>query len=71
MKLYAIFCAVLMAGAVWASEKPNVIFLLCDDLGYGDVGYAFQNKRAATGAVAIRTPVIDSLATAGTILTDH
>lgn len=62
---------VLLAGSVFATERPNVIFILCDDLGYGDVGYAFQNQRAASGAVAIRTPVIDSLASSGTILTDH
>lgn len=70
-KLYSLFAGVLFSLTVFATEKPNVIFLLCDDLGYGDVGYAFQNQRAATGQVAISTPVIDSLATNGTILTDH
>lgn len=71
LKFYSFLVSVFFALNVFASEKPNVIFLLCDDLGYGDVGYAFQNNRAATGKIAISTPVIDSLATGGTILTDH
>lgn len=70
-RIYSLVLVGLLTGSVWAAERPNVIFLLCDDLGYGDVGYAFQNQRAATGAVAIRTPVIDSLAESGTVLTDH
>jgi arylsulfatase A-like enzyme len=40
-----------------------VIFLLCDDLGYGDVGCFGQTK--------IRTPHIDSLARDGMRLTMH
>lgn len=69
MKLRVAVFAGLFAGAVWASEKPNVIFLLCDDLGYADVGY--MQKYRATRAIKIETPNLDRLAAEGTILTDH
>ena len=38
-------------------DKPNIIFILADDLGYGDLGCYGQNK--------IRTPNIDRLAEEG------
>lgn len=60
----------LFSLSLFAREKPNVIFVLCDDLGYGDVGFAWQVKRP-TGAVRIATPNLDRLAAEGTILTDH
>jgi len=37
--------------------RPNVIFILADDMGYGDVGF--------NGNTKIRTPVLDSLAAQG------
>lgn len=43
-------------------QKPNIIFILADDLGYGDVG--------AYGQTKIRTPNIDRLATEGMKFTD-
>lgn len=43
--------------------SPNVVFLLCDDLGYGDVGCFGQKK--------FRTPNIDRLAAEGMKLTRH
>ncbi|MGH9158511.1 MAG: sulfatase-like hydrolase/transferase, partial [Vicinamibacteraceae bacterium] len=44
-----------------AREKPNVIFILIDDLGYGDLG--------CTGNRTVPTPNIDRLAAEGTRLT--
>ena len=41
----------------YAQDKPNIIFILADDLGYGDLG--------CYGAVDIRTPNIDKLAKNG------
>jgi hypothetical protein len=41
------------------AKQPHILFLLADDLGFGDVGY--------TGS-SIKTPVIDSLAKAGTVM---
>lgn len=43
-------------------RKPNIVLILADDLGYGDLG--------AFGARAIRTPNIDRLAAEGARLTN-
>jgi arylsulfatase A len=40
-----------------AATKPNIVFILADDLGYGDLGYYGQTK--------IRTPNLDRLAAEG------
>ena len=44
-------------------DSPNFIFILADDLGYGELGIFGQQL--------IETPHIDALANAGMILTDH
>ncbi|XP_022097134.1 arylsulfatase B-like [Acanthaster planci] len=47
-------------------RKPNIVFLLVDDLGYNDVGYHAKN-----GKSAIRTPNIDELAEQGVKLENY
>jgi arylsulfatase A-like enzyme len=54
------FCSA--PGATTASHKPNIIFILADDLGYGDLGCYGQTK--------IKTPNIDKLASEGMRFTD-
>ena len=49
-------------------DKPNIIFILTDDLGYGDVGILFQNQREG---IQIKTPELDQMAMAGTIMNRH
>ena len=44
-------------------KTPNVIFILADDLGYGDLG--------CTGQTRFETPEIDSLAASGVMFTQH
>lgn len=55
--------AILLASAALAAEstKPNVVFILADDLGYGDLG--------CYGHPYARTPNIDRLASEGTRFT--
>src|SRR4026208_255862 len=45
-----------------AQDKPNIVLIMTDDLGYGDV--------SAYGATALRTPNIDRLAKEGLRFTD-
>ena len=45
------------------TDRPNIVFILCDDLGYADVGAFGQQK--------IRTPHVDRLAAEGLRLTTH
>ncbi len=46
-----------------AAERPNIVFILADDLGYGDLGCFGQNT--------LSTPNIDQLAAGGMKLTRH
>ncbi|GAA5497010.1 N-acetylgalactosamine-6-O-sulfatase [Rubritalea halochordaticola] len=48
--------------AVTAAEKPNIVFIYGDDVGYGDVG--------AYGSKLIPTPNIDKLVSEGLMFTD-
>jgi len=42
--------------------RPNIVFILFDDLGYGDLGF--------TGSTAISTPTLNTLAADGLVLTN-
>lgn len=57
-------------GSAIAAEKPNIIFIFCDDLGYGDIGVFYQNQRAKD-LPRLHTPNIDSLAKDGIQLRHH
>ena len=50
-----------LVDVVAAGEKPNIVHIVADDLGWKDVGF--------NGATDIRTPNLDALAAGGTRLT--
>lgn len=54
-----------------AHARPNIIFVLTDDLGIGDLGVYHQNARAAKGLPAIKTPNLDKFAAEGVRLDRH
>jgi arylsulfatase A-like enzyme len=51
------------------APKPNVIFVLVDDMGWGDLGIFHQNGRAGTQKFA--TPQLDAFANQGMQLRRH
>ena len=61
MMMLALGMAPVVAGAAGASDKketrPNIIFIMCDDMGYGDLG-CYGQKR-------IETPNLDRMAQEG------
>ena len=68
-KMNRISWVLFLACFLWAesyakdTHKPNVVFILVDDMGYGDLG-CYGHPRA-------KTPVIDRLAKEGVRFTQH
>ncbi|MDO7714195.1 MAG: sulfatase-like hydrolase/transferase, partial [Pirellulales bacterium] len=61
--LIAMLIAMGLIGGVRADTPPNVIYILADDLGYGDL--------SCYGQTHFQTPNIDALATQGMKFTQH
>ena len=51
-----------LAGVALADSRPNVVFIVVDDLGWDDVGFRSQQ---------IETPTIDTLASRGRVLQSY
>jgi len=62
-RLPAFLLLVVTALATAAESRPNIVFILADDLGYGEVGFNGQKK--------ILTPNVDRLAREGLVLNRH
>ena len=60
--LLALFAVTFTIDSV-AAAKPNIIFILADDMGYGDLG--------CYGHPVAKTPVLDALAKQGARFTQH
>jgi len=63
-KLFAILCA-LFAFAAHAEDKPNILIIFPDDVGWQNVS-AYGH-----GTMGYRTPNIDRIAREGAMFTDH
>lgn len=61
--LALLFTATLLATPATAERPPNLVFVLADDLGYGDLGCFGQHR--------FTTPRLDGLAANGMRLTQH
>ena len=57
------FSIEILSAQTKISKQPNIVFLLIDDLGYGECGF--------NGGKEILTPQIDRLAKEGAILENH
>ncbi|MEQ9287764.1 MAG: sulfatase-like hydrolase/transferase [Cyclobacteriaceae bacterium] len=61
-KLFLFFYLITLAACAQENrDRPNILVILCDDLGYSDVGF--------NGSKDIPTPALDRLALGGTICT--
>lgn len=57
LKFALLLCAVLMVSNTWSQQKPNIIFILADDLGSSELG--------CYGNTFNETPNLDKLASEG------
>ena len=55
-------CMVVLQSSAVAADRPNVIVIFIDDMGYGDVGF--------NGATGPKTPNLDRMAAEGMKFTD-
>ena len=63
LKRILFFTGLLFLTSLKAQDKkPNIILMMCDDLGYGDTGF--------NGNKIIKTPNLDRMASEGVILTN-
>ncbi len=55
--VFLCFLCCLVSTCAWGNTRPNIILIVADDLGYGDVGF--------NGSTQIRTPHLDQMAADG------
>jgi arylsulfatase A-like enzyme len=62
LSIFAFLFSFLWSTGATATTQPNIILILADDMGYGDLGI--------TGSEALRTPHLDELARSGVFCTE-
>lgn len=62
-RLLLAFFMIALPGIIVGAERPNIIYILADDLGYGDLG--------SYGQATLKTPSLDKMAKEGIRFTRH
>ncbi len=63
LKFTSALAALFLSQIASGGQRPNIVFIIADDLGYGDLG--------CYGQKTTRTPVLDKLAAEGIRFTQH
>jgi len=61
-QLLTLIALLIMCFTAHAQTKPNIVYIMVDDMGYGDLG--------CFGSKAVQTPNLDKLAASGMTFTD-
>ena len=61
MRIPSLILSTISASGLCAQTAPNIVYIMCDDMGYGDL--------ACYGQKYIRTPNIDNMASQGMLFT--
>ncbi|MEG1227599.1 MAG: sulfatase-like hydrolase/transferase [Flavobacterium sp.] len=73
-KIKALIILCFASCSLFAQKKPNIIYILVDDMGYGDIGVFFQNQRMKSNDPSKPyqiTPYLDQMAASGAIFTQQ
>ncbi|MDA7911926.1 arylsulfatase [bacterium] len=67
--LMAVVCLINIDQSALGQNQPNIIFILADDLGWGDIGVLHQNS--STHPRRHKTPYLDQMARDGLLMPQH
>jgi len=67
--LFVSCCLFYFGQSASAQDQPNIIFILADDLGWGDLGILHQNS--STHPRRHKTPYLDQMASDGVLMPEH
>ena len=73
-RIFIVIIVISFALQSFAQQKPNIIYILVDDMGYGDIGVFFQNQRMKSNDRSKPyqiTPCLDKMAASGAMFTQQ